>query len=114
MFLLGFYLFAYNTKCLCMKKAVYKVPNGKLLKIFLDDKEGKIASIKITGDFFMHPENNIELLETHLAGATLEEKNLTGKIQNFLADHPTELFGVDVNSLVFTILQASSNLNPIS
>ena len=39
-------------------KSVYKVPNGKLLKIFLDyNIENKlINNISITGDFFAYPE----------------------------------------------------------
>lgn len=90
-----------------MKKAIYKVPNGKLLKIFLEDAGGKISSIKITGDFFMHPEENIEKLEHALAGAELNEKNLTEKINEFLASNPTTFFGLDIASLVSTILTAT-------
>ncbi len=90
-----------------MKKAIYKVPNGKLLKIFLEDADGKITLIKITGDFFMHPEENIEKLEKALAGTELNEKNLTDKINEFLNSSPTTFFGLDVISLVSTILNAA-------
>ena len=90
-----------------MKKAIYKVPNGKLLKIFLEDAGEKIISIKITGDFFMHPEENIEKLEKALAGTELNEKNLTDKINEFLNSSPTTFFGLDVTSLVTTILNAA-------
>lgn len=89
-----------------MKKAIYKVPNGKLLKIFLEDADGKIVSIKITGDFFMHPEENIEDLERALVGAQLDEKNLNEKINEFLNLNPTTFFGLDTESLVKTILSA--------
>lgn len=89
-----------------MKKAIYKVPNGKLLKIFLEDAGGKIVSIKITGDFFMHPEENIEKMEKVLAGAQLDEKNLNEKINAFLNLNPTTFFGLDTESLVKTILSA--------
>ena len=39
-------------------KSIYKVPNGKLLKIFLDydKKTQSINYINITGDFFAYPE----------------------------------------------------------
>lgn len=89
-----------------MKKALYKVPNGKLLKIFLDESRGQIVNIRITGDFFVHPEESIEKLEDALIGSQLEEEFLANKINNFLKLSPTTLFGLDVPSLVSTILTA--------
>lgn len=91
-----------------MKKAIYKVPNGKLLKIFLEDdvRQGKIISIKITGDFFAHPEENIEKLENALIGADLVQDALASRIDEFLKNSATEFFGLDKESLVSTILSA--------
>jgi lipoate-protein ligase A len=86
---------------------MYKVPNGKLLKIFLEDADGKIVSLKITGDFFLYPEEHVEKLEAALAGCELHKENLTAKINEFLAKTPTTFFGLDVESLVFTILSAT-------
>lgn len=90
-----------------MKKAIYKVPNGKLLKIFLEEENGIIASIKITGDFFLYPEENIEKLEHAVQGAPLQKEALSAHIHDFLNNHPTTLFGIDQESLVTTILNAS-------
>lgn len=89
-----------------MKKAIYKVPNGKLLKIFLEDDAGKIVSVKITGDFFTYPEENIEKLEAALASCELSKEALAGKIEDFLRATPTNFFGLDAESLVSTILNA--------
>ncbi len=90
-----------------MKKSLYKVPNGKLLKIFLEDKDGKITSVKITGDFFVHPEENIEKLEAHLCGCALSKDGLAETISVFLNRNPTAFFGLDADSLILTILNAS-------
>lgn len=90
-----------------MKKAIFKVPNGKLLKIFLEDFDGKIKSIKITGDFFAHPEENIEKMERALAGADLNSDSLKNKLHDFIQKSPTQLFGLDIDYLVSTILTAS-------
>lgn len=90
-----------------MKKALYKVPNGKLLKIFLEETDSCIDHIKITGDFFMHPEEDIELLEDALEGCVIEEGELTRRIQSFFAQHKTKLFGLDQESLVHTIISAN-------
>lgn len=89
-----------------VRKALYKVPNGKLLKIFLEEKEGKISDIKITGDFFTYPEERIERLEQELKGTSLQATALTFRIREFFLNFPTELFGVDEESLVTTILSA--------
>ena len=90
-----------------MKRAIYKVPNGKLLKLFLEDRDGKIVSIKITGDFFLYPEENIEKLEQKLAGTALTHEALAETLANFLKETPTTLFGLDADSLITTILNAA-------
>lgn len=89
------------------KKAMYKVPNGKLLKIFLEERKGQISDIKITGDFFTYPEGNIEKLEQALMGTSLQSTALTFRIREFFTKNPTELFGLNEESLVQTILTAS-------
>jgi len=89
-----------------MKKALYKVPNGKLLKIFVDDHDGAITSIRITGDFFVYPETRIEEVEKALLGCKVDAEALTKRLQDFFTQSPAELFGIDIPSLVHTILSA--------
>jgi hypothetical protein len=59
-------------------KSVYKVPNGKLLKIFLefDEKKNSIKNITITGDFFAYPEEAIETMEDKLKNTLLKREIL--------------------------------------
>lgn len=45
-----------------------KVENGKLVRLQVHFKGSKISFIKITGDFFMHPEDAIVDIERRLAG----------------------------------------------
>jgi uncharacterized protein YaaN involved in tellurite resistance len=67
------------------------------------NKESKlIQSIKITGDFFIHPEESIEHLEKELCGVKLVKEDLKNKIQSVLKD--SQVFGFDVDSLVDVIL----------
>ena len=35
-------------------KKIYKVPDGKLLKVFAEIEEGRFSKLSITGDFFLH------------------------------------------------------------
>ena len=82
------------------KKIIYKVPNGKLLKVFLIENSGVIDDIKITGDFFVYPEEAIDELENALKNAPLIAADLTKLINNFIREKNVTLYGVDVESLV--------------
>ncbi len=88
------------------KKAIYKVPNGKLLKIFLHDDAKQIVKLTISGDFFVYPEEKLDALELELIGTSLTEAILSERISTFINKHSVTLFGVDVESLVLTILKA--------
>lgn len=95
-----------------MRCAIYKVPDGKLLKIFLEPNEGAVGDIKITGDFFMHPEEKIAELEAALKGHVLDETALQATIEGFLKEQSIELFGADAASIAKTILMAAQPPSP--
>ncbi len=71
----------------------------KLVKIELayHQKSMEIKSIKITGDFFLHPEETIEKLEASLVGVKLEKESIKNKIEFILKN--SEFYGFDVDSL---------------
>ena len=87
-------------------QSVYKVPQGKLLKIFLeyDEKNNRIYEIKITGDFFVYPEEAIELMETKLKNTLMERAQLLEKIQSIIAEYHIQFIGVDPEGLTQGIL----------
>jgi lipoate-protein ligase A len=87
-------------------KSVLKVEKGKLIKTFLD-YNGKINEIKITGDFFVHPEEGIEMLEKELVGKELDRNVLLEKIDNFFRKNEIKLFGIDPESLVTAIMNCT-------
>ncbi len=89
-------------------KAVYKVPNGKLLKLSLELEENKIKSIRVMGDFFMHPEAGIELIEAALVGQEIDEK-LVGLIDNTARENGIEMFGLDSKAVFEAIKIAVGN-----
>ena len=78
-------------------KYTLKVPNGKLLKVFLEYEGEKINKIKITGDFFIHPEETIDELEKELAG--IEFQSIEKRIDNFFKTKKPMMFGVTKDSL---------------
>ena len=82
---------------------VYKVPDGKLVRIEMDYTE-KIEHISISGDFFMHPEEGIEKIEKALAGVELKEEVIFDVIVKVIEEEKLELFGLDASSLTRAIL----------
>lgn len=64
-------------------RAEHKVKDGKLLRCTLELDNNVIVNMRITWDFFMHPEESIEELENTLRGAELDEKMLKSKITKF-------------------------------
>jgi len=90
-------------------KSVYKVPNGKLVKVTLEFENEKILSVIITGDFFLYPENGIEVIENSLNGADLNRKDLVSKINQAVEKNKLELFGIDADGIVEAINLAEEN-----
>ena len=89
-----------------MKKSIYKVPGGKLLKISLESDHDQIKSIQIMGDFFLHPEESITELEERLRGAKLSEGILIEIIEKFLSKPDVVLLGATSNDIAKAILMA--------
>lgn len=89
-----------------ISKSIYKVPDGKLLKIKLNynQKTNKINNVRITGDFFVHPEEAIEMIEEELKNLKLDKINLFEKIQSVVTQNNIELIGLDAESLTNGIL----------
>ena len=65
-----------------------KVSGGKLVCIEVTTDEGKVSSVKITGDFFLHPEDRITAIERSLVGIGMaqEESTIAEKISDALGD----------------------------
>jgi len=51
------------------RSAVRKFSGGKLLKVTVRSEGGVIQDVRITGDFFVHPEDAVEEMERALRGA---------------------------------------------
>jgi lipoate-protein ligase A len=89
-----------------MGKSAYKVQGGKMIKVQLSSKVGKIEKIKIMGDFFLHPEELIEEMEEMLIGSSLEESNLANSIRILLEKRKATLLGVSPEDFAKCIVMA--------
>jgi lipoate-protein ligase A len=90
-----------------LKTAQNTYKTQKLIKILLkyndqEDSKKIINSIKITGDFFLYPEESLEDLEAQLKGTLLDRYKLKEKIDKCLEN--SEAFGFDTESMVAAIL----------
>lgn len=92
-----------------MLRAEYKVEGGKLIKVQLTKQNNKIGSIKITGDFFMHPEEAIESLERSLIGCPIEETVLASTIRNFISEKEVVLLGATPEDFAKCIVKAGGS-----
>lgn len=87
-------------------QSIYKVPQGKLLKISVeyDEKNNVIMNIRITGDFFAYPEEAIELMETKLRNVLMEREQLLEKIRSIITEYHIQFIGVNAEDLTQGIL----------
>lgn len=85
-------------------KSVYKIPNGKLLKISLDYKDNVISEIRIMGDFFAYPEEAIEIIEDELKNSYLNRETLLDKINSVIKDNNIEFIGLNPEGLTDGIM----------
>jgi lipoate---protein ligase len=93
-----------------LKKAYNTYKAEKLIKILLEYEEEDhhqenvrtINSIRITGDFFLYPEDSLEDLELQLKGTRLDKPKLKEKIDACLSN--SEAFGFDSESMSDAIM----------
>ena len=89
-----------------MKESSYKIPGGKLVKIKLRTSSGKIAEVKILGDFFLHPEETLLKIEDSLIGSSADETAIGNLIAQTLTDSDAILIGATTADLAKTIMMA--------
>ncbi|MFH1588673.1 MAG: lipoate protein ligase C-terminal domain-containing protein [Candidatus Diapherotrites archaeon] len=87
-------------------KSIYKIPEGKLLKVFLEFNENKINSVKLTGDFFLHPEEGIELIESSLKEQEFNKEKLIQEINKVVEENNLVLFGLNAEGITEAIFMA--------
>lgn len=89
-----------------MQEASYKIPGGKLVKVKLSIASGKIDQVRIMGDFFLHPEETIHVIEDSLIGCEEDENSITRIIDQVLNNLDATLIGAAASDFSKTILMA--------
>jgi hypothetical protein len=99
-----------------IKKSHCLYKSKKLIHVLLEYTErtpqdySTINSIRITGDFFVYPEESFDELEASLIGTKLEKNPVRQKVQQWLRG--SQVFGFDSESLTNAILGCLNNGEP--
>lgn len=84
----------------------YKAPGGKLLRVRLKETHGRIESARISGDFFLIPEDSLQKLEMMLEDVPLREQELRLLVDRFFRGTSAQGLGVAPDDFVKAILAA--------
>ena len=84
----------------------YKAPGGKLVRVRLREKDGRIETVRISGDFFLIPEESLSKLEKMLEDVRLEESELRLLVDRFFRGTNAKGLGVSPDDFVKAILAA--------
>ncbi len=79
-----------------------------MVRVRLREKDGRIESAKLSGDFFLIPEESLSKLEKMLEDARLDEKELKLLVDRFFRGTNAQGLGVSPDDFVRAILAASS------
>ena len=87
--------------------ATEKVAGGKLLRVKVD-YDDVIKRASITGDFFLHPEESIEKIESAIFGLNVNdsESKITNIIKEVIEENSIELIGIDAEAIARNIKAA--------
>ena len=94
------------TKLERLRAADYKAPGGKLVRVRLKEEDGIIRTVKITGDFFLIPEESLGKLEKILEDTPLREQELRLLVDRFFRGTGAQGLGVSSDDFVKAILSA--------
>ncbi|MBI1970921.1 hypothetical protein HYS47_04180 [Candidatus Woesearchaeota archaeon] len=84
-----------------------KLVNGKLVRLFVEAQD-TVTSIKITGDFFCHPEEAIEDMEKILLDTTIpiSVAAVQQKLDIFVAANKVMLVGITTEAIATMMKEA--------
>lgn len=88
-------------------QAKQKVKEGKVVKVEVDCDE-VIKDIKITGDFFIHPEDILDEIEKSIIGLEISAsiETITSNIKSRIADRDIQMIGISPESIALLIREA--------
>ena len=87
-----------------MGRAELKVPGGKMMVAETEVEAGLLVRVKITGDFFMHPEEAIEELEEALTG--IPAAAIEAAVEGFFRGRAVDIIGASPGDFVRVLVMS--------
>jgi Bacterial lipoate protein ligase C-terminus len=85
----------------------YKMPGGKLVVIDLEVRDGRIANVQLSGDFFLEPDSALQAINAALEGQSIHanENELVEVVQNALGNDVL-MYGVSPQAIAIVVGRA--------
>jgi lipoate-protein ligase A len=71
-----------------------------------DESVNKIANVMFTGDFYMHPEEEIHTLENALKGTKIDKNEFKKTIMNFFKNEEIKILGASPEDFLDILVTA--------
>ncbi len=87
------------------RRSQIKVPDGKLVRMDAICEQGTISNIKLSGDFFVHPEEALFRIERGLDGLKLtgNEEEMVEKVGSVVDASGAVLIGFGVHDIAYLL-----------
>ncbi|AGG89842.1 biotin--protein ligase [Rhodanobacter denitrificans] len=85
----------------------YKMPGGKLVVIDLTVREGRLADVQLSGDFFLEPDSALEAINRALEGqpALADEAALAAAVKQELSPD-VMMYGLSPEAIAVAVRRA--------
>ncbi len=85
----------------------YKMPGGKLVVVDLDVRDGRLADVQLSGDFFLEPDSALDAINRALEGQPehADEAELVAALRNMLSGD-VMMYGISVEAIAVTVRRA--------
>jgi lipoate-protein ligase A len=85
----------------------YKMPGGKLVVIDLEVRDGRLADVQLSGDFFLEPDSALPAINAALEGQPIDaaETALALAISGAL-DTDVAMYGMSPQSIAIAVRRA--------
>lgn len=85
----------------------YKMPGGKLVVVDLALRDGRLADVQVSGDFFLEPDSALATIDRTLEGqsASADEVALADALEKALGPD-VEMYGVSPRAVAAAVRRA--------
>ncbi|MEP7185150.1 MAG: lipoate protein ligase C-terminal domain-containing protein [Rhodanobacter sp.] len=85
----------------------YKMPGGKLVVVDLDVRDGRLAKVQLSGDFFLEPDSALHAINSTLEGQSehADEAELATALREVLTGE-VMMYGISIEAVAVTVRRA--------